>query len=206
MQRRSRPTWRGNVKRADLAQRAAVALVRSGVVHDEIIAVRLDGEIAVDRLGNEPLLAAGLRGEPLERGLELLAHRALVRGTRSATAPLQPEQLIEIQERKDLRQRDVAQHARAVERHRGEGHVGAHGDSAPCWRDPAAMSLPTVVCRNTSLRASSSVRATAWATAVGVHQLVHHGEAFERVLAVVDARASTAARRRRRACAGRTVG
>ena len=116
------------VKARDLARRA-VSRVSLRIVDDEIVPVRLRGKETVDSLRLQPAVALRFAREARQRRLELALHGGVVLRTRAARTPLQAIQLVEIEEREQLVERDIrraAQRAHTVERRHRYGMVLRH--------------------------------------------------------------------------------
>ena len=78
------------MKSRDLAQRAAIARVRCWIVNDDVVALRLGGEVPVDHFRFDPAILFCVFLQPRERGLEFVLNGRLVLISGTARAPLQP--------------------------------------------------------------------------------------------------------------------
>lgn len=177
----------GEGEARDLAPRSTIRGEGRRVVHDELVPARLHREVSVYRLRRDPSFVARRRREPLEGRREFLAHGARVLIARPASAPLQPEQFVQVEQREHLVERDVAHHAHAEEG-RG-GHRDIRRDGAACGARAAGRRVLARggVQEDVVARLAQIVAHRAGA-ARRVHEALHGVQPLERVLAIEDAR------------------
>src|SRR6185436_12691026 len=108
----------------DLAQRATIAGISGRVVDDDVVALRLRGEVAVNDFRFDPARLLRVFLETLEGRLELVLHRCLVLVAGTARTPLQAIELVEIEQVENFVERDVTDDAGSPERRLGYRIVG----------------------------------------------------------------------------------
>ena len=158
------------------------------LVHNEIVADALGREVAVHRFGAHPATIPCFDLESLERRLELLANDLVELRARTASAPLQTEQLVLVEQREHFVERNVAEHLRAPERRRWNRVVVRHVAALAAGRSTAHVLAHVAVQEGVVARVGDQFVRNPATTIVPTLQGVHRLQPFERVLAVEHAR------------------
>ncbi len=171
-----------------LLHERAVARVRLGVVHHEIVVHALHGEIAVHRARLQPPVGHHLLPESRERRLKYLLHHPVELRSRAAAAPLEPVQLVEVEQVEHFVHGNVVEHSSAPEGWDGN-RVVLRDVAALTGVAPALHVLADVRAQERVLAGVlEQLRDCFLATLGRVLQRVHRLQPLEGVLAVKHAR------------------